>query len=157
VVSHGVEIIVVDGGSLSIGDDTIFENHCHIKAGGTITIGNNSFFGARSEVVCLASISIGPDALVASDVTIRDHDHGTEREGEPYRLQPHRTSPIVIGRNVWLGAKATILKGVEIGDDAVVGANSVVTKSVPAGATVAGAPARRIAGRTSSSRAPVAR
>lgn len=51
-------------------------------------------------------------------------------------------APIVIGRNVWIGANVTILKGVTVGDDAVVAAASVVTKDVPAGSIVVGSPAR---------------
>ncbi len=63
---------------------------------------------------------------------------------EPLARRGFETAPIKIGRNVWVGAKATILMGVTIGDNAIVGANSVVTRDVPAGATVAGAPAREL-------------
>ncbi len=60
----------------------------------------------------------------------------------PSRRADMHPAPVVIGWNVWIGANATILPGVTIGDDAVVGAASVVTKDVPAGAIAVGSPAR---------------
>lgn len=54
------------------------------------------------------------------------------------------TAPIVIGNNVWIGAKATVTKGVSIGDNSVIAANAVVTRDIPAGTLAAGVPARVI-------------
>ena len=72
---------------------------------------------------------------------ITDHDHGTE-PGMPVGPQPLVAEPVMIERNAWLGAGVVVLKGVTIGEGAVVGAGSVVSRSIPAGARVAGVPAR---------------
>ena len=65
----------------------------------------------------------------------------------PMRAQGYTTAPIIIGDDVWLGAKSVVLKGVSIGHGAVVGAGSVVTRSLPSGAIAVGAPARVVASR----------
>ncbi len=67
-------------------------------------------------------------------------DPARRRRGEPIRSE--ETAAVVLGDNVWVGAGATILKGVQIGNDAVIGTGAVVTSDVPAGAVVAGNPAR---------------
>lgn len=81
--------------------------------------------------MCNEKISIGKDSLIAEGVTIRDQDHQFDLTEIPIRLQGSTTDAIIIGEDVWLGAKATILKGVRIGDHAIIGANSVVTKDIP--------------------------
>jgi acetyltransferase-like isoleucine patch superfamily enzyme len=76
--------------------------------------------------------------------------------GMPYYKQPWREEAVTIGRDVWVGAGCVILPGVTIGDGAVVAAGSVVTRDVPAGAVVAGVPARVIKSRTSEDASEVA-
>lgn len=140
----GCRIRATDQGMINIGSHTVLEPDCFLVAKrGKLTIGQNGFVGQGTVIVANESVFIGDDALVAEHVTIRDQDH--EYEGDtPYRSAGMRWAPIVIGNNVWIGAKATITKGVTIGDHAVIGANSVVTKNVPANAVVAGAPARLV-------------
>ena len=82
-------------------------------------------------------ITIGDLCVFGEQVIIRDDD-GHTLDDTP------RTAPITIGNNVWVGARAMILKGVTIGDGAVVAAGSVVTKDVPGGTLVGGVPARVI-------------
>jgi acetyltransferase-like isoleucine patch superfamily enzyme len=82
-------------------------------------------------------------------VTITDNSHG-RTDADSLDVPPaHRDivskGPVIIGKNVWIGDKATILPGVKIGDGAVIAANAVVTKDVPAKCVVAGSPARPIA------------
>jgi acetyltransferase-like isoleucine patch superfamily enzyme len=110
---------------------------------GSITLGKHVRINAGSVLVSHAAISIGDDCLIGEYVSIRDANHGTQA-GHPMRLQPHVSAPITIGRNVWVGRGSVILKGVSIGDGAVVAANSVVTRSVAAGTLVGGVPARLI-------------
>lgn len=112
---------------------------------GSITLGSHVRINAGSVLVSHAAISIGDDCLIGEYVSIRDANHGTQA-GHPMRLQPHVSAPITIGRNVWVGRGSVILKGVSIGDGAVVAANSVVTRSVAAGTLVGGVPARLIRG-----------
>lgn len=111
--------------------------------GGRIAVGQHVRINAGAVLVSYASITIGNDCLIGEYVSIRDANHGTEA-GSPMRLQPHASAPIVIGNNVWVGRGAVILKGVCIGDGAVVAANSVVTGNVPPRTLVGGVPARAI-------------
>ncbi|WP_308203244.1 DapH/DapD/GlmU-related protein [Georgenia satyanarayanai] len=83
-------------------------------------------------------ITIGDDCLIGHNAVIAtlQHDIDPARRGG---LEP---SPVVIGSNVWLGANVTVLPGVTIGEDAVIGAGSVVTRDVPAESVAVGSPAR---------------
>lgn len=103
-------------------------------AGGGFTAGNNM-------IIAKERISIGKNCQIAWGVTISDHDfHRTYTNG----VQNRETAPVIIGNGVWIGMNATILKGVEIGDSAIIAAGALVTKNVPAHAMVAGVPARVI-------------
>jgi acetyltransferase-like isoleucine patch superfamily enzyme len=73
-----------------------------------------------------------------------DFDHGAEEVERPIRLQGIYKRDVRVGHNVWIGYGACLLRGVSVGDNAIVGTSSVVTRDVPASAVVAGAPARRL-------------
>jgi acetyltransferase-like isoleucine patch superfamily enzyme len=100
-----------------------------------VTIGDRTFVNRRTEFVCGESITVGTDCAISWDVCITDTDSHSLDGGQ-------RTSPVIIGNRVWIGARAMILKGVTIGDGAVVAANSVVTRDVPPRTLVGGSPAR---------------
>ena len=102
-----------------------------------IEIGENTFINRRSELMCKESIIIGSNCAISWDVTIADTDYHTINGTK-------NTEAITIGDNVWIGCKSTILKGVTIGDGAVVASGSVVTRDVPAKALVGGNPAKII-------------
>jgi acetyltransferase-like isoleucine patch superfamily enzyme len=110
--------------------------HLGVAAGARLRLGSG-FFNNGSLVVCGTEITIGDNCMFGEQVVIRDDD-SHEIDGHP------RRAPITIGDNVWVGMRAIILKGVTIGDGAVVAAGSVVTKDVPPGALVGGVPARVI-------------
>lgn len=100
---------------------------------------NGGFINEGVEITCASKISIGKGATIARDVVIRDYD------GHTIELPNYQISkPITIGENVWIGNRAMILKGVNIGNGAIIGAGSIVTKDVPAGVIVVGNPARVI-------------
>lgn len=110
--------------------------HLGVAEGARLRLGSG-FLNTGSLVVCTTEISIGEMCLFGEQVIIRDDDsHGIDH-------RPQR-APITIGDKVWVGMRAMILKGVTIGDGAVVAAGSVVTRDVPAGALVGGVPARVI-------------
>ena len=110
-----------------------------------LNIGDNCAFGAYNHITCCNSISIGNNLLTGKWVTITDNAHGNSNKDSlnihPLRRQILSKGPVVIGNNVWIGEKATILPGVTIGDGAIIAANAVVTKDVQAYSVVAGIPA----------------
>jgi acetyltransferase-like isoleucine patch superfamily enzyme len=88
-------------------------------------------------------VEIGDDALLASHIFISDNQHGHSDTEMPYKYQPlEKIAAVSIGRGCWIGEHVVIMSGVDIGEMSIVGANSVVTKSVPARSIVAGSPAR---------------
>lgn len=106
--------------------------------GRNITLGKRIFINAGCKFQDQGGIVIGDDCLIGHNVVIATLNHDLA----PSRRADMHPAPVTIGRNVWIGANATILAGVTIGDDAVVAAASVVTKDVPARAIVVGSPAR---------------
>ena len=85
--------------------------------------------------------------MVGEYASLRDANHRVGVAGG-LRHSGHDSAPIHIGRNAWIGRGVTVLGGVTIGERAVVGANSVVTRDVPAGSIAVGAPARVLEGRS---------
>ncbi len=101
-----------------------------------VTIGDRTYFDGDSRVICTTSVSIGARCAIAWGVLLMDADfHGLEGRASG-------DAPLRIGEHVWIGAGAMVLKGVTVGDGAVIAAGAVVTRDVPAGALVAGNPAR---------------
>ncbi len=99
----------------------------------------SGYINSNAQIVCSERITIGHGVAIADGVLIRDcDDHDLLYDGYM------RTKPVVIGDHVWIGQKVTILKGVTIGDNAVIAAGSVVTKDVPANTLVGGVPAKPI-------------
>jgi acetyltransferase-like isoleucine patch superfamily enzyme len=89
---------------------------------------------------CFERIEIGDDVAIADNVTIRDSDNHTVTSNTNYAM----TKPVYIGNHVWIGMNAMILKGVTIGDGAIIAAGSVVTRDVPSKCLAAGVPAKVI-------------
>ena len=113
-----------------------------------ITIGDNVWMSKNIAFYASNGIHIGNDVVVAKDVSFISNNHSFKSSSVKINKQCYtENSPIVIGDDVWIGEKAIILKSVQIGKGAVIGAGAVVTKDVPPYAIVAGNPARIIAHR----------
>lgn len=127
---------------------TAWDNYKDEKYNPEVVIGKNCYFGEYLHLTCINKITIGNDVLTGRWVTISDNGHGnTDYESlllPPVKRRLVSKGPVIIGNDVWIGDKATILAGVSIGNGAVVAANAVVTKDVPAYTVVAGNPAKII-------------
>ncbi len=108
--------------------------------GKNISLGRNVFINACCHFQDQGGIAIGDDCLIGHNVVFATLNHSLVPE-ERAAMIP---APIVLGKRVWIGSNSTILQGVTIGDNAVIGAGSVVTKDIPAGCIAAGVPARII-------------
>lgn len=111
-----------------------------------LEIEDNCCFGAYNNITCANKITISTGCLTGKWVTITDNSHGaTDYQSllqSPKKREITSKGTVVIGKNVWIGDKVTILPNVKIGEGAVIAANAVVTKDVPAFAVVGGNPAR---------------
>ncbi len=117
------------------------------RTDGGVFLGQGTFVGSGCEFNITAAITVGANCLIASGCRFIDHNHGTE-VGIPMKLQKEEEDPICIGPDVWIGANCVILKGVSIGEGAIVAAGSVVTKSLQSMGIFAGVPARLLRLRT---------
>lgn len=143
--------------SITIGNGTVIQADstlgCWVEYEGerfnpSISIGDGCNIGEHAHISAINSITIGNGVLTGRNIYIGDNCHGRltmdEADVPPIRRKLSSKGGITVGDNVWIGDKAVILSGVTIGRGAVIGANSVVTKDVPAYAVVAGVPARVI-------------
>jgi acetyltransferase-like isoleucine patch superfamily enzyme/coenzyme F420-reducing hydrogenase beta subunit len=151
-------------GSLSIGSKQVVSSHIEtrllLEANAKMTVNGNygicagsyvrviengelilntGFINEGVQITCASKISIGEGCAIARDVVIRDFDAHTIDDPD-YKI----ARPIEIGNHVWIGNRAIILKGVKIGDGAIIAAGSVVTKNIPAKTIVGGVPAKVI-------------
>lgn len=143
---------------ISMGNDIIFGKHCYLTAWDSfsahngnqtftpsISIGNNCHFGAFNHISASNRIEIGDGFLSGKWVSIVDNSHGKpglNTDISPNKREVFSKGPIIIGKNVWIGDKATILSNVNIGDGSIIGANSVVTKDIPPNSIWIGNPGR---------------
>ncbi|ULA68945.1 MAG: Acetyltransferase [Nitrospira sp.] len=123
------------GDHFSVGKNVDFDFIGHlITLGERANIGNHAWIRGSGQVI------FGHDIMMGEFVVIYTQDHKIWGLG----FDGYSAGDVVIGNNVWIGGRVTILKGVTIGDNAVIGAGSVVTKDVPRNGIVAGNPARII-------------
>jgi len=122
----------------------IFFNYDHFwTPGPSMIFGQRVFIGRGVEFNIRGRMEVGDDTQIASHCVFVDHDHGM-RFDVPMNMQAIRPEPITIGRNARIGARTVVLKGIEVGECAVIRAGSVLTRSVPAGEVWAGVPARPV-------------
>lgn len=149
-------VVMQPGSKLTIGAGSIVEgsNLVFERQGGEIAIGRNTFIGG-SLIACSTRVEIGDDVLVSWGCNIVDHNSHSiawsKRQNDVRDWYEGRAAkdwsnvpiaPVRIGNKCWIGMNAIILMGVELGEGAVVGAGSVVTRSVPPWTVVVGNPAR---------------
>src|SRR5947208_12604972 len=109
---------------------------------GLVSIGAKTVLGQECTISSYQHVSIGRECIVADRVMLIDFDHGVVEADRPIRLQGIYKRDVRVGNNVWVGYGAAFLRGVTVGDNAVVGTYSIVGKDVPANAVVAGVPAK---------------
>lgn len=135
---------VISLGANCVFNSSSYQNHLALKHSciistysnnASIQIGNGVGMSAVS-INCWSSIKIGDNTRIGANCIIMDSDFHLD----DYRI--NGPSPITIGKNVWLGANVTVMKGVSIGENTIIGINSVVTKDIPANCIAAGSPCR---------------
>jgi acetyltransferase-like isoleucine patch superfamily enzyme len=133
------------GATVSLGRWSWVGHGCKIRAHeGEVTIGAKTVLGQECTISAYQHVSIGRECIIADRVMLIDFDHGVVEVERPIRLQGIYKRDLDVGHNVWIGYGACLLRGVQVGDNAVIGTSAVVTGEVPANAVVAGIPGRVI-------------
>ncbi|HSD79427.1 MAG TPA: acyltransferase [Solirubrobacteraceae bacterium] len=109
---------------------------------GEVRIGAKTVLGQECTISAFEHVSIGRECILADRVMLIDFDHGVVEVERPVRRQGIYKQPVRVGHNVWVGYGACFLRGVDVGDNSVVGTYAVVTGDVPENAVVGGVPAR---------------
>ena len=134
------------GSCVKIFSNSILAVHCNHEKYGNIKIGNNVTIGEYAHITSLTSISIGNNVLLGRRITITDNSHGTstlaDMQRPPLKREVFSKAGVRIADNVWLGDNVVVLPGVSIGEGSIIGANAVVTKSIPPYCVAVGNPAR---------------
>ena len=144
-------LMLGNAGRIKLGNNVSVMSNCVLECTGgssEMQLGNNISIGEYTHITCSRRIEIADGLLTGRFVLITDNAHGAnlpeELSTSPLSREVFSPGPVIIGRNVWIGDKATILPDVTIGDGAVIAANAVVTKDVPPFSVAAGCPARVI-------------
>ena len=144
---EGEVLEALESGRLRVGEGTLFEPGCWLTLGpeAEISIGSGCFLNRNVMLAAAERIEIGDHVMFANGCFVGDADHRYDDPDVPITWQGFTPrGPVKIGSNVWFGVNCVVMGGVEIGDRSVIGSNSVVTKSVPAGTIAAGSPAKVI-------------
>ncbi|RMF59384.1 MAG: hypothetical protein D6743_16430 [Calditrichaeota bacterium] len=171
-VAFGANVAIRHPRKIHIGDNVVIDDNCVLDAKGQsnkgIRIGNGVFIGRGTILSChngdivlednvnisfncvitsLSSVTVGANHLMAAYCYLVGGTHNSDRTDLPVLLQGRSSKGITIEENVWLGAGVTVLDGVRIGRDSILGAGAVVNKDVPEFAVAAGLPAKVLADR----------
>jgi acetyltransferase-like isoleucine patch superfamily enzyme len=142
---HGNVLQALRDGRLDLGEGVLLEPHVWItaEAPARVRIGEGSFLNIGVMVAAMELVEIGAHCMFANGCFITDADHRYDDPERPITWQGFTSKgPTRVGDNTWCGANVVITSGVTIGERCVIGANSVVTKDVPAFSIAAGVPAR---------------
>jgi acetyltransferase-like isoleucine patch superfamily enzyme len=142
-VCPGVTFEIGKGASVKLGRWSWIGHGTKIRAHeGRVEIGAKSVLGQECTISSFQSVTIGRECIVADRVMLIDFDHGVVEVDRPIREQGIYKRDVKVGHNVWVGYGACFLRGTTVGDNAVVGTLSIVTKDIPANAVVGGTPAK---------------
>ena len=132
---------IFSGGKVRIGNFLMTRGPMYLKCteGAQIQIGDDCFFNHNCSITSAEKVIIGDGCMFANNLIIIDHDHLIKNGSVCGELE---TQPVCIENHVWVGANVIILKGVHIGEGAVIAAGAVVTKDVPAHSKAMGVPAK---------------
>lgn len=138
----GARPSIVNHGTLSLGRGVSLRSfrsplRIHVAQGGTLRIGDGTFVNDGVGIFCAQQVDIGAHTKIGDGVTIYDTDFHPATPDD--KAAPR---PVIIGRNVWIGARSMVLAGARIGDHAVIAAGSIVRGEVPARSIAAGTPAQ---------------
>jgi carbonic anhydrase/acetyltransferase-like protein (isoleucine patch superfamily) len=137
----------IDGGrgGVSLGDGVTLNRYAYVQgAAAGVRLGNGVEINNFSVINGTGGVDIGNDVIMGPHVRVISYQHSFDDINVPIKRQPLKGARIVIGDDVWLGAGAIVLAGLEIGRGSVVGAGAVVTRSCPPYSVLAGVPARVI-------------
>lgn len=132
----------------SVGDNVSIRDSVHLHNIGSLGLGTNVSIHPMCYIDATGGISIGDNVSIAHGTTIMSSSHLFDALDTPINDQGVNLAETVIESDCWIGAQSVIVAGVRVGHGSVVGANSVVTRDVPAWSVVAGSPARVIKYRT---------
>jgi acetyltransferase-like isoleucine patch superfamily enzyme len=144
-VCPGVKLEIGKNATVTLGRWAWLGHGCKVRAHeGQVSIGAKSVLGQECTISAYQSVSIGRECIIADRVMMIDFDHGMVEVERPIRMQGIYKRDVSVGHNVWIGYGACVLRGVTVGDNAVIGTSSVVTTDVPSNAVVGGIPAKLI-------------
>ena len=144
-VAPGVKFEIGANATVTLGRWSWIGHGCKVRVHeGEVSIGAKSVLGQACTISAYQHVSIGRECIIADRVMMIDFDHGVVEVERPVRLQGIYKRDVNVGHNVWIGYGACLLRGVRVGNNAVIGTSSVVTGDVPDNAVVAGIPARII-------------
>lgn len=129
---------VASGNRIQFGKHTTFRNNFHtmVEGKGRIIIGDNCFFNNGCSVNSLEEVVIGDGTIFGENSHVYDHNHRFRSADDSIKSQGYAVAPVHIGKHVWIGTNVVILKGVTIGDNAVIGAGCIVEQDIPADSIV---------------------
>ena len=144
-VCPGVNFQIGRDACVTLGRWSWIGHRCKIRVHeGEFLLGAKSVMGQECTVSAFQHVSIGRECIIADRVMMIDFDHGMVEVERPIREQGIYKRDVDVGHNVWIGYGACVLRGVSVGENAVIGTSSVVTANVPPNAVVGGIPARLI-------------
>ncbi|MFI5025402.1 MAG: acyltransferase [Solirubrobacterales bacterium] len=144
-LGRGLELEIARGARVEFGRFVWLGDGSKVRCHeGVVEIGEKTVMGQECTISAYQRVRIGAQCVIADRAMFIDFDHGVVEIERPIRSQGIYKRDVEVGSNVWIGYGACILRGVRVGDNSIVGTNSVVTRDVPANAVVAGIPARII-------------